>query len=45
VAALDEAFLRFAEQSNRSRARESAEYHYDYLLVVAQKNPATQGAE
>lgn len=42
VAALDEAFLRFAEQSNRGRAGEAAEYHYEYLLVVAQRNPATQ---
>jgi len=40
VAALDEAFLRFAEQSNRGRAGESAEYHYEYLLVVAQRNSA-----
>ena len=40
VAALDDAFLRFAERSNRGRAGGSAEYHYEYLLVVAQKNPA-----
>ena len=45
-AALDDAFLRFAEQSNRGRAGAPAEYHYEYLLVVAQKGrrPDTAGA-
>ena len=41
VAALDNAFLRFAEQSNRGLPGGSAEYHYEYLLVVAQ---TTSGA-
>lgn len=40
VAALDDAFFRFAEQSNRGRPGGAAEYHYEYLLVVAQRNAA-----
>ena len=35
VAALDQAFLRFAEQSNRGPAHGPAEYPYEYLLVRA----------
>lgn len=37
TAALDQAFLRFAEKANRGRPGESAEYVYEYLLVVATK--------
>ena len=36
-ATLDGAFLRFAEQSNRGQPGQPAEYHYEYLLVVAKK--------
>jgi ubiquinone/menaquinone biosynthesis C-methylase UbiE len=36
AAALDRAFLDFATSENRG-TQEAAEYHYEYLLVVAQK--------
>lgn len=37
TAALDRAFLDFAERFNQGRAGDSAEYVYEYLLVVAKK--------
>jgi ubiquinone/menaquinone biosynthesis C-methylase UbiE len=37
VAALDCQFLEFATQANRGRPDGPAEYHYEYLLVVARK--------
>lgn len=38
VAALDRAFLDFATRANRGPAGGPAEYHYEYLLVVARKS-------
>jgi ubiquinone/menaquinone biosynthesis C-methylase UbiE len=37
AAAFDRDFLRFAERSNRGAPGGPAEYHYEYLLVVARK--------
>ena len=37
AAALDREFLEFATRSNRAPADGPAEYHYEYLLVVARK--------
>lgn len=37
TAALDEAFLRFAEGHDRGRPGEGAEYPYEYVVVAAQK--------
>jgi 2-polyprenyl-3-methyl-5-hydroxy-6-metoxy-1,4-benzoquinol methylase len=37
LAALDRALLEFATRSNRGAADGPAEYHYEYLLVVARK--------
>ena len=37
VAALDRDFLEFATRSNRGAPDGPAEYHYEYLLVVARK--------
>lgn len=37
VASLDRDFLAFATRSNRGAPRGPAEYHYEYLLVVARK--------
>jgi 2-polyprenyl-6-hydroxyphenyl methylase/3-demethylubiquinone-9 3-methyltransferase len=38
--ALDRAFLEFATRSNRGASEGPAEYHYEYLLVVARKRGA-----
>ena len=40
LAALDRDFLEFATRSNRGPANGPAEYHYEYLLLVARKRPA-----
>lgn len=37
AAALDRDFLEFATRSNRGAPEGPAEYHYEYLLVVARK--------
>ena len=37
LAALDRDFLEFATNSNRGAPNGPAEYHYEYLLVVARK--------
>lgn len=37
LAALDRDFLEFATRTNRGPAVSPAEYHYEYLLVVARK--------
>jgi 2-polyprenyl-6-hydroxyphenyl methylase/3-demethylubiquinone-9 3-methyltransferase len=37
TAALDREFLEFATRSNRGAPEGPAEYHYEYLLVVARK--------
>jgi 2-polyprenyl-6-hydroxyphenyl methylase/3-demethylubiquinone-9 3-methyltransferase len=37
LAALDREFLDFAIRSNAARPEDPAEYHYEYLLVVARK--------
>ncbi|HEX2174406.1 MAG TPA: class I SAM-dependent methyltransferase [Nocardioidaceae bacterium] len=37
LAALDRDFLEFATRTNQGRANGAAEYHYEYLLVLAQK--------
>jgi ubiquinone/menaquinone biosynthesis C-methylase UbiE len=37
AAALDREFLEFATRSNRGASQGPAEYHYEYLLVVARK--------
>jgi hypothetical protein len=37
VAAFDRDFLDFAARSNRGAPAGPAEYHYEYLLVVARK--------
>ena len=37
AAALDREFLEFATRENRGPAAGPAEYHYEYLLVVARK--------
>jgi 2-polyprenyl-6-hydroxyphenyl methylase/3-demethylubiquinone-9 3-methyltransferase len=37
TAKLDREFLEFATRSNRGPADGPAEYHYEYLLVVARK--------
>ncbi|MGP4029279.1 hypothetical protein [Actinomadura sp. 3N407] len=37
LAALDRDFLEFATRTNRGSADGPAEYHYEYLLVVARK--------
>ena len=38
AAALDRDFLDFATRSNRGAPDGPAEYHYEYLLVVARKS-------
>jgi ubiquinone/menaquinone biosynthesis C-methylase UbiE len=38
LAALDDDFLEFATRSNRGARDGPAEYHYEYLLVLAQKS-------
>jgi SAM-dependent methyltransferase len=40
LAALDRDFLEFATRSNRGTPGGAAEYHYEYLLVVARKRDA-----
>jgi ubiquinone/menaquinone biosynthesis C-methylase UbiE len=40
AAALDRDFLEFATRSNRGASDRPAEYHYEYLLVVARKRGA-----
>jgi SAM-dependent methyltransferase len=40
AAALDREFLEFATRSNRGAPEGPAEYHYEYLLVVARKRGA-----
>jgi len=40
AAALDRDFLEFATRSNRGASEGAAEYHYQYLLVVARKRGA-----
>jgi ubiquinone/menaquinone biosynthesis C-methylase UbiE len=40
AAALDRDFLEFATRSNRGASDSPAEYHYEYLLVVARKRGA-----
>jgi SAM-dependent methyltransferase len=40
IAALDRDFLEFATRSNRGASDGPAEYHYEYLLVVARKGDA-----
>ena len=37
AASLDREFLEFATRSNRGTPEGPAEYHYEYLLVVARK--------
>ena len=43
AAAFDRDFLGFAERSNRGPAGGPAEYHYEYLLVVARKRAQASG--
>jgi hypothetical protein len=38
LAALDRDFLEFAKRSNQGSPGGPAEYHYEYLLVVARKD-------
>lgn len=40
AAALDREFLEFATRANRGESEGPAEYHYEYLLVVARKGEA-----
>ena len=44
AAALDRDFLDFAERANRGAPGGPAEYHYEYLLVVARKRRAARSA-
>jgi ubiquinone/menaquinone biosynthesis C-methylase UbiE len=38
----DQAFLEFATGANQGAPNGGAEYHYDYLLVIARKRPAVR---